>query len=51
MIRAIRPNAMAQDDASLVAGWNVAPNLAYTVVLLPGAASCGGVDLISKEII
>lgn len=41
MIRAIRPSAMAQDDASLVSGWNVAPNVAYTLVLLPGGASCG----------
>lgn len=41
MIRAIRPSAMARDDASLVADWNVAPNLAYTLILLPGAASCG----------
>lgn len=41
MIRAIRPNAMAQDDASLISGWNVAPNLAYTLILLPGSASCG----------
>lgn len=41
MIRAIRPNAMAQDDATLISGWNVAPNLAYVLVLLPGPASCG----------
>lgn len=41
MIRAIRPNAMAQDDAAMVAGWNVAPNLAYILRLLPGASSCG----------
>ena len=41
MIRAIRPNAMARDDARLVSGGNIAPNLAYTVVLLPGSASCG----------
>lgn len=32
---------MAQDDASLAAGWNVAPNIAYTLLLLPGASSCG----------
>ncbi len=41
MIRAIRPNAMAQDDASMISGWNVSPNVAYTLVLFPGAASCG----------
>lgn len=41
MIRAIRPNAMAQDDAALIAGWNIAPNIAYTLRLLPGSASCG----------
>jgi VCBS repeat-containing protein len=32
---------MAQDDASLVSGWNIAPNIAYTLVILPGSASCG----------
>jgi hypothetical protein len=32
---------MAQDDASLVRGWNIAPNLAYVLRLLPGSASCG----------
>lgn len=41
MIRAIRPQAMAQDDASLVAGWNISPNLAYTLQLNPGPYSCG----------
>lgn len=41
MIRAIRPNAMAEDDASMISGWNVAPNIAYILVLLPGSASCG----------
>lgn len=41
MIRAIRPSAMAQDEASLVTGWNVSPNLAYVLRLLPGPASCG----------
>lgn len=41
MIRAIRPSAMAQDDASLVSGWNIAPNVAYTLVLLPGGTSRG----------
>jgi len=41
MIRAHRVNATAHDDASLVSGWNIAPNLAYTLRLLPGAASCG----------
>lgn len=41
MIRAIRPSAMAQDDASLVTGWNVSPNLAYTLQLNPGQYSCG----------
>lgn len=41
MIRALRPSAMAQDDAATVSGWNVAPNLAYILRLLPGPASCG----------
>lgn len=41
MIRAIRLNAMAQDDATIVSGWNVAPNVAYVLLLLPGASSCG----------
>lgn len=40
MIRAIRPNAAAQDDASMVTGWNISPNVAYTLSLVPGAASC-----------
>lgn len=41
MIRAIRPAAMAQDDASLVLGWNITPNIAFVLRLLPGSASCG----------
>lgn len=41
MIRAIRPNAMAQDDASLVSGWNISPNVAYVVQLNPGSSACG----------
>lgn len=41
MIRAIRHNAMAQDDAAMVSGWNIAPNLPYVLRLLPGASSCG----------
>jgi VCBS repeat-containing protein len=41
MIRAIRPNAVAQDDAALITGWNIAPNVAYTITLLPGASACG----------
>lgn len=41
MIRAIRPNAMAQDDASLISGWNISPNIAYTVQLNPGESACG----------
>lgn len=41
MIRAHRVNATAQDDASLVAGWNIAPNLPYILRLAPGASSCG----------
>lgn len=40
MIRAIRPNAMAQDDASMISGWNISPNVAYTVYLLPGSTAC-----------
>lgn len=41
MIRAIRPNAMAQDDAAMVSGWNVAPNVEYVLRLLPSSVSCG----------
>jgi len=41
MIRAHRVAATAQDDASLVSGWNIAPNVAYSVALAPGATSCG----------
>ncbi len=41
MIRAIRPNAMARDDATMISGWNIAPNLAYVLRLLPGEAACG----------
>lgn len=41
MIRAHRVAATAQDDASLISDWNIAPNLPYTVNLLPGTTSCG----------
>ncbi len=41
MIRAIRPRAMAQDDASMIAGWNISPNTEYTLLLTPGASACG----------
>ena len=41
MIRAIRPEAMAQDDASVIAGWNIAPNEAYVVLVMPGPSACG----------
>jgi VCBS repeat-containing protein len=41
MIRAHRVAATAQDDASLISGWNIAPNVAYSVALTPGATSCG----------
>lgn len=41
MIRAIRPNAMAQDDAAMVSGWNLGPNIAYTLLLTPEASACG----------
>jgi len=41
MIRAHRVNATAQDDSGLISGWNVAPNLAYSVALAPGPTSCG----------
>lgn len=41
MIRAIRPQAMAQDDAALISGWNLSPNVAYTVQLNPGSSACG----------
>ena len=41
MIRAHRVSAAAQDDASLVSGWNIAPNVVYILRLLPGTSSCG----------
>jgi len=41
MIRAHRVAATAQDDASLIGGWNISPNVEYTVALTPGATSCG----------
>lgn len=41
MIRAHRISATAQDDPSLVSAWNVAPNIAYDLRLLPGTISCG----------
>lgn len=41
MIRAHRVTATARDDASMLSGWNIAPNVAYTLRLLPGPAFCG----------
>lgn len=41
MIRAHRVSATAQDDASLVSGWNISPNVTYILRLLPGESSCG----------
>jgi len=41
MIRAHRVAATAQDDASIISGWNIAPNIGYSVALSPGATSCG----------
>lgn len=41
MIRAIRPQAMATANAAAVAGWNIGPDVGYTLILSPGAASCG----------
>lgn len=41
MIRAIRPQAIAQDDAALISGWNLSPNIAYTIQLNPGSSACG----------
>lgn len=41
MIRAHRVSATAQDDASLVTGWNIAPNVGYVLRLLPSSVSCG----------
>lgn len=41
MIRAIRPSAMAQDDARLISGWNISPNVAYVIQLNPGSSACG----------
>ena len=40
MIRAVRPNAMACDDASIVPGWNISPNVAYLLVIVPSPSSC-----------
>lgn len=39
MIRAIRPSAVARDDATLITGWNIAPNVAYTVSLSVSASA------------
>lgn len=41
MIRAIRPAAMAQDDAAMISGWNISPNVAYVILLTPGSSACG----------
>jgi hypothetical protein len=41
MIRAHRVNATAQDDSSPISGWNIAPNVPYSVSLTPGTTSCG----------
>jgi VCBS repeat-containing protein len=41
MIRAHRIAATAQNDAGLIAGWNIAPNVEYSVTLTPGSTSCG----------
>lgn len=55
MIRAIRPAAVARDDASLITGWNIAPNVGYTVTLSVSASavvvilsSADGSDLIGS---
>lgn len=40
MIRAIRPAAVAQADASMISGWNITPNADYILSLTPGPASC-----------
>lgn len=39
MIRAIRPSAVARDDASLIGGWNIAPNVGYTISLSVSASA------------
>jgi VCBS repeat-containing protein len=41
MIRAHRIAATARDDASLISGWNIAPNIAYSLYLAPSASACG----------
>ncbi len=41
MIRAHRLNATAQDDSSPIVGWNIAPNIAYSVTLVPEQLQCG----------
>lgn len=51
MIRAHRLNASAIDDASLVSGWNIAPNIAYTILLFPSAASCGVLLYSAEEVL
>lgn len=40
MIRAHRVNAAAQDDAAMISGWNIAPNLEYIIRLVPGETAC-----------
>jgi len=41
MIRAHRVAATAQDDAGLISGWNIAPNVSYSIAMTPGTTSCG----------
>ena len=41
MIRAHRIAAQAQDDAGLISGWNIAPNIDYTLILAPSLSACG----------
>jgi len=40
MIRAHRVNATAQDETTFISGWNISPNVQYSVTIIPGASSC-----------
>lgn len=40
MIRAVCPDAVSDLKTGFVTGWNVSPNIAYTITVVPGASSC-----------
>lgn len=40
MIRAVCPDAVSDLKTGFVTGWNVSPNIAYTITVVPGTSSC-----------